>query len=783
MRPARCAVLAIALLTVGCGDTSADPNLPTDTADTPDALDAQLDGTDTLVGPDAGVDTDDVSPSSDITADSSDIQPGDTDPPDLSNIDVVINGPSRTDVNTELRLTIEPADAVASVRWNAGTQNVTTSEDGNDLLVQWSARGRYSIVAQVLLTDGNRASVATNVTVLPTDRFEPVASSSIAEHSTSGQIAVLNSDAGAVSIFNREGAELQLDARVEVCPTPRTLTWVGNSVWATCQSTDELAEITSDGVQRIALEYGDRPFGVIEADGRLWVTAQGPGELLEIDPESAAVIARTAVGPDARGLATMPDGRIIISRWRALPTHSELYLVDTEDGAVDVWEIERDNQAASDTETPGVLGYLSAPIVSPWGDRIAITGTQANIVDGLFLDAEALVFDTTLRAAVVFLDAVTGDEAEARKLFDGRGLCAGGAWTPDGDYLGVVTRDARSVERLDRLAANSASGTLLDVGLAPEFMQWTRDGELLLVDASLSRELVVFEQSAFINNDGPIQRLPTVDSEPLSEEVLRGKVLFNDAFDPRLTRDSYISCAGCHLDGEADHLTWDFTDRGEGLRNTISLVGRAAAHGPIHWSGNFDEVQDFEHDIRGPFGGTGLMDDADFNTGTRNTTLGDAKAGVSADLDALAAYVQSLTDYPRSPYRQADGSLTEDALAGEILFASDELGCSGCHSGATFTDSQFLPSGQPLLHDVGTLTSGSGGRLGGELPGLDTPTLLELFNSAPFLHDGSAATLAGLLGSDGERVHDLGDDLSESELDQLVTYLLSLDATSASLAP
>ena len=87
------------------------------------------------------------------------------------------------------------------------------------------------------------------------------------------------------------------------------------------------------------------------------------------------------------------------------------------------------------------------------------------------------------------------------------------------------------------------------------------------------------------------------------------------------------------LDGFEDARVWDFTDRGEGLRNTTSLLGkRGTGQGRLHWSANFDEVQDFEHDIRNAFNGTGFMSDADFATGTRNKTLGDRKAGVSPEL-------------------------------------------------------------------------------------------------------------------------------------------------------
>ena len=49
-----------------------------------------------------------------------------------------------------------------------------------------------------------------------------------------------------------------------------------------------------------------------------------------------------------------------------------------------------------------------------------------------------------------------------------------------------------------------------------------------------------------------------------------------------------------------------------------------------------------------------------FNTGTRSQPLGDRKAGVSADLDALAAYVASLNQFDPSPRRNADGTLSAE---------------------------------------------------------------------------------------------------------------------------
>jgi hypothetical protein len=215
-----------------------------------------------------------------------------------------------------------------------------------------------------------------------------------------------------------------------------------------------------------------------------------------------------------------------------------------------------------------------------------------------------------------------------------------------------------------------------------------------------------------------------------------------------MSAEGYLSCATCHLDGGSDHRVWDFTGRGEGLRNTATLHGRAGtAQGNVHWTANFDEIQDFENDIRGAFGGTGFMSDADF-AATQNP-LGAPKAGRSADLDALAAYVASLghQTVPRSPYRASNGAMTAAGEAGRALFLAE--GCASCHGGPELTDSS---SGSGTLHDVGTLRTTSGSRLGGPLTGIDTPSLRGIWDTAPYFHDGSAATLDQVFSTAGGTV-------------------------------
>ena len=83
-----------------------------------------------------------------------------------------------------------------------------------------------------------------------------------------------------------------------------------------------------------------------------------------------------------------------------------------------------------------------------------------------------------------------------------------------------------------------------------------------------------------------------------------------------------------------------------------------------------------------------------------------------------------------------------------------------------------------MLHDVGTLTSASGRRLNDTLLGLDTPTLRDVWRTAPYLHDGSATTLYDVLTSQNNNdAHGVTSSLSSQQVDQLVAYLQQIDGS------
>ncbi len=151
-----------------------------------------------------------------------------------------------------------------------------------------------------------------------------------------------------------------------------------------------------------------------------------------------------------------------------------------------------------------------------------------------------------------------------------------------------------------------------------------------------------------------------------------------------------------------------------------------------------------------------------------------AGTGLSeAELDALAEYLNSLQPLV-SPLRQVDGALTEEARQGAALF--QEAGCAVCHGPPLFTDRQ--------LHDVGTgepfHDHPSGGGTVAETmgPAFDTPSLRELWHTAPYLHDGRAPTLRDVLvtHNPGGRHGETGD-LSEAGLSAIEAFLLALPLT------
>ncbi len=556
-------------------------------------------------------------------------------------------------------------------------------------------------------------------------------------------------------------------------------------IWVANHGSATLSVLNADGTPHAThpLPHASRPYGLVfsKAGTSAYLALQAAGKIVRIDLATGSIVATISL-PPAEGRAANPralaldatGSRLFVTRFISPDAGGLVHEIDTATFTpTRIYHISADLGPDTSISSRGIPNYLTGIGISPDGTRAWIPSKKDNILRGNLRDGNGLTHDQSVRSITSVIDLAGSTDLPAeRRDYDNLDRAHAVAFSPLGDLAFVTQPGNNLVEVVD--AYTRSTITQLNVGKTPTGVLLDPVHKRLFVLNFLDRSLSAFDVDDLVNGSGVIapEIAPAANliaAESLAPRVLIGKQLFYDATSSRLNKEGYMSCASCHLDGSHDGRTWDFTGFGEGFRNTIDLRGRAGtAHGRLHWTGNFDEVHDFENQIRNFGAGTGLMANADFTTGNRLQALGDPKAGLSADLDAIAAYVASLDTIPASPHRHSNGSLTEDAVAGRAIYQS--LNCATCHSGEAYTDSPTA-----TLHDVGTLKSSSGQRLGAALSGIDTPTLRGIWDTAPYFHDGSAPDLNAVLATGPH--HNVTGSLNSTQTTQLIAWLQQLDNT------
>ena len=213
----------------------------------------------------------------------------------------------------------------------------------------------------------------------------------------------------------------------------------------------------------------------------------------------------------------------------------------------------------------------------------------------------------------------------------------------------------------------------------------------------------------------------------------KGEMLFNDA---GLCFQGWQSCASCHPSGaRTDALNWDLLNDGLGNpKNTKSLL--------------------LAHETP-PAMITGIRENAEVavRSGIRHIQFAVRPEEEAAAIDE---YLKSLK--PLSSPHLIDGKLSESAGRGQKIF--DKAGCASCHSGSLHTDLK--------THDVGTGKDLDKDRL------FDTPTLVEVWRTSPYLYDGRATTIEEVLTTynPGDK-HGETSNLTEAEIKDLTEFILS----------
>ena len=227
---------------------------------------------------------------------------------------------------------------------------------------------------------------------------------------------------------------------------------------------------------------------------------------------------------------------------------------------------------------------------------------------------------------------------------------------------------------------------------------------------------------------GPEQKMTT---------VRRGEMYFNDA---TICFQGWQSCASCHDDdARVDGLNWDLLNDGIGNpKDTKSLV---LAHQTP------------------PVMSLGVRATAEVavRTGIHNSLATLLPEAVAVAMDE---WLRSLK--PTSSPHLVNGRLSEAARRGEKVFKSTDTVCLNCHDSELFSD----------LHSYNVGTQNPFDKEDREF---DTPTLRELWRTAPYLHDGSAATIRDVLTTRNPKdEHGKTSQLTAQQIDDLAEYLLSL---------
>ncbi|MFO0952763.1 MAG: c-type cytochrome [Isosphaeraceae bacterium] len=546
---------------------------------------------------------------------------------------------------------------------------------------------------------------------------------------------------------------------------------------------------TAAGKVLAEVPTGDRPAGVsFSPDGKRGAVAHWYGydvAVLEIGPESLRVVGRVEVGPEPRGVVIGGDGK---SAFVTVGVANEVVRVDLD-------SVKVTGRLPVGREPRGIA-------LSPAGDRLMVGNARSqnvSVIDpkGWKVERTIPVEGDNLRQVAVGPDNLTGYLANMKNK--------GFATTANNIDLGWVLGQRLTRVKLDgsetygtisldpqgRAASDahgvavSPDGKYVAVGLGGthEVMIFRTDLRRLPWRVNNSRDLIPAE---LLRNDGRFRRVTTggrptelafapdsrtiyaanylgnsvevIDADSASvvrtiplggpkepDLVRRGEILFHAA---ERSFNQWYSCNTCHSDGHTNGLDFDTLNDGRQdlstahrrSRKKVPTLRRVTHTAPWTWHGWQTDLED------------AMVESFTKSMQGRRPTAEDVKA--------LVAYLDTL-EFPKNPFRNADGSLTPQAKRGEAVFKSSKAACSTCHAGPETTDGK--------IHVVGLEERDDAYR------GYNPPSLKGVYDKDPYLHDGRARTLRDALtgGHNPETVTGLGE-LTDAELVDLIAYLKSL---------
>jgi YVTN family beta-propeller protein len=695
-------------------------------------------------------------------------------------------------------------------------------------------------------------------------------------------LVVVNNLNDSVTVMNVAADANTKVAEITVGDEPRSVAITADKLraYVTNQASGTVSVIDLTANQKTQdIQVGVEPYGVaLTPDGsRAYVTNSASNTVSVIDTATNAVVATINIpGVQPRGIAiTNNNGGagqqfVYVTQFLSQPTASGGVNLDQgSEGKVFVLSTTDDAQiqgvitlAAHDTgfaadrtkfggtdkdptfAYPNQLqaivlkngnGYLPNVAASPEGPVKFNVDTQA------FLSVFNVASKSELSGGTINLHAAVKTQTFTPKLFVANPWAIafkhnsndGYVVSAASDVLVKVTLDDSGVPTVVTEAAegDTTRVALIDVGKNPRGIVINNADTRAYVMNYISKDVSVIDLSA-----SPEAELARVSSADLpaagsdGEKFLLGNELFNSSrgeFDEgvseRLSNEGWQSCASCHPDGLSDGVVWAFASgprKTVPLNATFSQTNQTGDQRILNYSAVFDEVEDFELNIRGVSGGAGLIvldgtTDPDPNVKAFDPPNANRVQlhvnGIPA-WDAIVAWTQSRIPSPVSPYNGVDpnSELGLQIAQGSELFK--QANCQACHGGAKWATNQvdfartspfpetLTPGKDPepplgqlarFLRQVGTFDltdplekTANNQQALGQL-GFNPPSLLSIHAFSPYLHNGSCLTLECVLENPAHRdaggVPGVLDDSAARAA--LVQFLISIDASTAPVSP
>ncbi|HEY1696754.1 MAG TPA: hypothetical protein VGG39_31545 [Polyangiaceae bacterium] len=564
---------------------------------------------------------------------------------------------------------------------------------------------------------------------------------SIAVIQAGAALAVVNADQGSVSLL--DPASLAVTQTVTVQGEPHALLELasGTLLVANYRGGQIVAVDPSTGTVTGAASVCAGPYGLAESPDHTWVavSCEWDGTVQKVDP------ATLTATPIAQGLHR-PRAVAIVGQ--------DVYVADYVGGTVH--DIHPDGSDSPTSLVPSAAPYRPAltKMTANLASSIAVAFGRVHVAhvlennDGDTSEAVAANYGTVSDTNPKINPAVTTLGTSTPPIyaqFDGGSRVYSGAVAVasfGSHYLLVAHVSTANVAVIDTTAAtpDGRAVATYTVGAGPAGVAVDEASQVAYVDNALDQSVSRIDLAQPFAPGAPVYTpeatLVRTLPSPYSTQALAGRRLFFDATNTHVTPAGVVACASCHPSGSDDGLVWfeDTPNVPYRHRRTPHLANAKSATSPFHWDGQFTDMPALaESTMTNIMGGDGLL----------------------VDVSTVQAYIDEIVQPPVLPVADA-----ASVARGEALFTSPQVGCSTCHDGPYLTDDQLHVVLNPQSLDPADTIAQT-----------NTPGLHGVFLTAPYFHDGRAATLQDVL---ADPLMGSTQGLSAQQTGDLIAYLQSL---------